>query len=211
MCSQNCDVSWSDVLTAIGTVGAVAVALFGSLIPKWFPPNLRIRIADGKGKYQRVNVVGADRDARFYQVEVTNNRRWSKAHNVQVLLHRIEIESTTGWVDQWEGGGIPLVLQHQQVLGSVRIVGPQVLADLLNVVKGIKDVINNQLSITPQLIPHGVIESYSNACALRFTIKAVSDEADSNMLMVTVRWDGQWHDGATEMAQHVLVESARGT
>ena len=37
-----CNVSWTDVLTALGTVGAVLAALFGYFVPRWFPPRLRL-------------------------------------------------------------------------------------------------------------------------------------------------------------------------
>jgi hypothetical protein len=63
------------------------------------------------------------------------------------------------------------------------------------------------LELTLLFTPYGVTPRYQKPGALRLTLQARSDEADSNQLVVTLRWNGQWHDGATEMAQHVRVES----
>ena len=32
-----------------------------------------------------------------------------------------------------------------------------------------------------------------------------ASEADSEVLAVQVSWDGQWHDGATEMQRHLVI------
>ena len=206
---------WTDVLTAVGTVGAVVVALFGYFLPKLFPPQLRVRIADVKGSRQRVQLLdrsGAiplltrDTWARYYHVKVTNVRRWTKAHNVQVLLLRLEEETTTGWVESWAGGGIPLVWQHQDATGPIRNVGPAAYADLVHVVQDVDENRAKWLELTLTFAPYGVELRYREPCALRLTLQARSEESDSEQLVVVVRWNGQWHDGATEMAQHVRLE-----
>lgn len=207
------DTSWTDVLTAVGTVGAVVVALFGYFLPKLFPPKLRIAIADAKGVHQAVRLIeqgGAipararDAVARYYHVRVSNERRWTKAHNVQVMLLRIEQETTAGWVETWAGGGIPLIWQHQDMLGSVRNVGPPGYADLFNVLHNVGA---QALQLTPKFGPLGVQLKFEQ-CVLRLTLQAQSDEADSRHLVLIARWDGKWQDGATEMAQHLRLELA---
>jgi hypothetical protein len=138
------------------------VALFGYVLPKLFPPRLRIRIADPPGARQKVQLQdrsGAvpvpvrDAWARYYQIEVTNARRWARAHNVRVMFLRLEVETIAGWVNEWSGGGIPLVWQHQQVVGSVRNVGPAGLADQVNV---LHDGNAARLTLTPTFAPYGV-------------------------------------------------------
>jgi hypothetical protein len=210
-----CDVSWTDVLTALGTVGAVLVALFGYFLPRLFPPRLRLAMSDPQGVRQRLQVVGstvvgnitipAVRDGwgRYYQLDVRNARRWAKAHNVRVMLLRLETETTSGWVELWGGGGIPLKWQHQDALGATRTLGPPALADLFNVVKLDGAPPLTQLGLTPIFGPLGVELNYAGACGLRVTVQAQSDESDSDRFVVTLRWNGQWHDGAQEMAQHV--------
>src|SRR5262249_39388225 len=154
-----------DVLTAIGTVGAVVVALFGYFIPKLFPPQIRIRIADPRGSRQRVQLLnrsGAlpvptrDAWARYYHVQVSNSRRWTKARNGLFMLLRLEEETTSGWIELWSGGGIPLVWQHQDLLGSIRNVGPPAFADLVHVVQDLDPTRTKWLELTPTFAPYGV-------------------------------------------------------
>jgi hypothetical protein len=211
-----CTTSWTDVLTALGTVGAVVVALFVWFLPKFFPPKLQLTKAAPNGVRQRLQVVGStvvgnitvpatprDGSGRYYQLEVRNARRWAKAHNVRVMFLKVEIETTAGWIESWGGGGIPLKWQHQDALGSTRTLGPPALADLFNVLRldGAPPV--TQLGLTPIFGPLGVELNYAGACGLRVTLQAQSDETDSARFVVTLHWDGQWEDGAQEMAQHV--------
>lgn len=210
--------NWVDVLTAIGTVSAVVVALFGYFLPKLFPPQLRMQLADSKGSLQRVQMLdrrGAlpvptrDAWARYYHVQVSNARRWTKAHNARTMLLRLEEETKTGWVSVWSGGGIPMVWQHQDQLGSVRNIGPSAFADIAHVVQDIDPARTKWLELTPTFAPYGVQLRYHEPCSLRLTLQAQSDESDSEPLTVEIRWNGQWHDGALEMAQHVLLQATK--
>ena len=208
------DPSWTDVATAIGTVGAVVVALFGNFLPRLFPPKLSVRLANPLGVRQQVQVIypgGAipatfETAARYYQLEAANSRRWVKAHNVRVMLLKIEQRTTVGWVEAWSGGGIPLVWQHQDALGSVRTLGPAPLADLFHVVQDRDAHGSRALVLMPSFAPRGVELVFTVGCDLRVTVPAQSDEADSKPLVVTIHWDGQWEDGTTEMGNHVRLE-----
>lgn len=209
---------WTDVLTAFGTVGAVVVALFGYFIPKFFPPRLVIRIANVEGspqKVQLINQTGAipvqarDAQARYYHIEVSNARRWAKAHNVNVLLSEIEEETTAGWTKVWSGGGIPLIWQHEHTMGGNPSIGRSRFADLFHVVQDVDPARVKWLELTPKFAPYGVEMRRSNVCKLRLTVQAAADEGDSSALCLILAWDGQWMDGSREMAQHVRVTEDR--
>ena len=74
-------------LVALGTIGAVFVALFGK---KFYRPKLELTLANPKGELAKWTVGGKDMSARFYQVRVTNRRRWSPANNVGIHLIGID-------------------------------------------------------------------------------------------------------------------------
>jgi hypothetical protein len=94
---------------AFATFLAVAVAIFGDWARAWFrskcwPPALRLKLLSEKGLLEKINhpsqkregaVVtieqGRVEDARFYHVQIWNERRrLSPARDVQLLLTRIE-------------------------------------------------------------------------------------------------------------------------
>lgn len=210
-----CDTSWTDVLTAIGTVGAVVVALFGQFLGKLMPPRLQIRMASLLGTPQRMQIYNntgpypvylRDAEARYYLLEVSNGRRWAKAHHVRVMLLQIEEEHpTVGWKVSWSGS-IPMKWQHQETMGGVRNIGPRALADLFHVMHDTDPTGEVALQLTPTFGPFGVELRYNRQCVLRLTLQAQSDESDSELLAITIRWDGKWHDGTVEMGQHLRIE-----
>lgn len=216
-----CPISWTDIATAVGTVGAVIVALFGQFVPKLFPPKLRIKLHNPKGLKQQIGYYVGDGGtamvlrstwARYYHVEVTNTRRWARARNVRVVIRKWEVQSGSdaGWVTLWSARSLPLVWQHQDHLGTVRIVGPPALADLVNVQQDISDATRiGLLTVTPTFAPVGVAAKYEPPFNLRLTLQAQSDETDSPLIVVTIRCGAAWQDGETEMAEHVRVEESK--
>src|SRR5207244_2254587 len=89
---------WVNVAVAIGTIGAVLVALFGDAFrAKFFPPKLSLELSNGNGEAIRVQV-GSDRteQARYYHLRVANSRRWSPANEVQIVLLQVEEPGLNG-------------------------------------------------------------------------------------------------------------------
>jgi hypothetical protein len=89
--------NWSvNLVVAIGTVGAVIVALFGSGIQaRLFAPKLVLTIDNSHGDATPVTVTaptGESRteQARYYRLRVSNPKRWPKATQVRVQLLRLE-------------------------------------------------------------------------------------------------------------------------
>ncbi len=70
-------------LVACGTIGAVFVALFGK---RFFRPKLKLTLPNPQGELAKWKHDGKEMSARFYQIRVTNNRRWSPATNIGVHL-----------------------------------------------------------------------------------------------------------------------------
>jgi len=205
----------ADWLVAIGTIGAVIVALFGQLLPRLLPPKLRIKLLDTGGVRQLSHIIqhgGAlpvpigQMWTRYYHVHVSNSRRWTKARTVQVVFLKSEEETTTGWVEVSIGSGIPLTWQHQYSAGSNRNVGRPAVADLFRVGQDASNAtLATSLSITPTFAPFGVPTEFNQPCALRLTVQAQSDEADSDPITLTIRSNGKWHDGKAEMMRFVSV------
>lgn len=196
------------VAVAVATFAAVLVALFGQAFrAKFFPPKLTVRLADPQGEKTKVRLTwvenGAQKerseDARYYHLAVRNDRRWSPANQVQVVLLSVEEPGADGrFVAIWTGD-IPLGWRHQQVLSGARTVGPTGHVDLCSVVK------TKWLQLHPLVAPFNLEVIRRNSANLILRVQARSNEADSEVLSVRVSWDGQWHDGATEMQRHLVI------
>lgn len=125
-------------LQAVGTLGAVAVALFGKwLQAKLFPPRLELRLRSAQGDLgKRMFPNGFVEQDRWYHMRVSNGRRWSPVRSVRVMLVRIErLDPSTGAYQlAWEGE-TPMRWEHQEFNSPVRTIGPSGFADLFHIAK----------------------------------------------------------------------------
>jgi len=95
--------TWTaEAATAIGTIGAVIVALFGGWLRAHLAASrLEIRLGRGDKKGFRVPVLMSldgkqiDTVGRWYHLCVENKRRWSPAKDVRLLLLKLEFPDGT--------------------------------------------------------------------------------------------------------------------
>ncbi len=200
---------WVQVAVAIGTIGAVLVALFGEAFrAKFFPPQLSLVLADPKGERTKVRLAWVEgelekerwEDARYYRLRVSNNRRWSPANQVQVALIRVEEPTADGAFAVSWAGDVPLTWKHQQLYQVFRTIGPASEVDLCSVVKG------KWLQLHPLVVAPSLESVRRGSAKLVLWLQAQSNECESNVLRVAVIWDGQWHDGADEMTRHLTIK-----
>ena len=200
---------WVQLAVAIGTVGAVIVALFGPFRAKFFPPQLSIVLADPEGELTQVRLAWMENDveqerpedARYYHVRVSNSRRWSPAHQAQVFLIQVEEPAADGQFAVSWAGDLPLNWKHQQLFPLLRTVGPTSEADLCSVVK------DKWLQLHPLIVPNNLEAKRREPTKLILSVQAKSNECDSRVLRVKVAWDGDWHEGAQEMRRHLVIET----
>ncbi len=203
---------------AIGTVGAVVVALFGQAFrSKFFPPKLSLNLVSEivettqvwltpPGVPKNALNVGRGEYARFYHVKVANHRQWSVAKHVQIVLLRVDEQASDGthmmsWV-----GDLPLNWRHKEAFPTSRSLGSEATADLCSVIK------DKWLDIETAVKPNNlrwrhiakVVEK--NPIDLILTLQARSDEADSGILQVRLCWDGIWAQDDREMQRHLSVK-----
>jgi len=139
-------------------------------------------------------------NTRYYHVRVSNARRWWPANNVQVLVLQVE-ESVAGANMQvvWTGA-VPLGWRYQEYYPAARTVGAPADVDLCSVGEG------KWLQIHPLFVPFNLKVRREHPCTLVLSLQAQGREADSPSIRVKITWDGQWHDEAQEMRQHLLLE-----
>ncbi len=203
--------TWSvQLLAAAATLSAVAVALFGQgFRAKFFPPKLSLRLESSEGEKTKIRLTWREdnvekersEDARYFHLRVSNERRWSTANQVQVVLLQVEEPGADGQYRVSWVGDVPLGWRHQAVFPTLRTIGPAAHVDLCSVVK------DKWLQIHTLIAPYNLDVVRRGATRLALTVQARSDEADSAILRVEVSWDGKWHDGAQEMQRHLVLKT----
>jgi hypothetical protein len=194
-------------VVAIGTLGAVIVALFGSGIQvRLFPPKLVLTIDNLRGDATPVTVTAPNGEsrsaqARYYRLRVSNAKRWTKATQVRVQLLRLE---ERGPDDRWQlkwAGQVPLRWTHQEIIPLEQTIGPSVTCDLCSVMK------DKWLELHPLILPANLADlaRRRQPAYMRISVQVTSSEVDSDIRQFQISWDGQWKDGEVEMAQHLVV------
>jgi hypothetical protein len=208
---------WVKVASAVFTLLAVLVALFGNWLRAWlFPPVLQISLANPHGErveakiYSTTISAGANYppepiktiETRWYHIRVENRRRLTPATQVQVILLQVEEPNASGtYAARW-AGAIPMRWRHMEVdPTTARTIGSPQEVDLLGVSE------EKQLGLQPLLTPSPLdkLALRNGSCRMRVVLQARALEKDSNILTVEIAWDGAWHAEPGEMARHLGV------
>jgi hypothetical protein len=194
---------------AVGTIGAVFVALFGDWLRAKFT-RLRVQVVNRLGVPtptvrqtrlgDQVAHVGAGPQARYYHVRVSNLRPRFLAHQVNVFLLPVEEPGPNGDLQVTWTGEIPMIWQHQDYFPGARTIGNPANVDVFRVTQ------EKELTLFPLIPALNLNAVYRSACNLTLTLQARSDEGESPVMRVRIAWDGEWHDGNEEMGRHLVFE-----
>ena len=190
------------ILTAIGTIGTVIVALFGENIRNTlFAPRLNMTIEKPTGVIE--TIPNPDNKTvnkvRFYNLLVLNIRK-KPAIESQVYIRKIETlgpneKNITVWED-----AIPLRWKDQETKSQLLTIGPATECDLCC----ISD--KNVLTILTQYPKSSFKREWVGACKLIVSLNVRYKESESRIIRFRISWDGKWDDGEKEMAQHFILE-----
>jgi len=192
--------TWSvEVAIAVGTIGAVLVALFGQAFrARFFPPQLKLGLVSTEGEaVVGRNTSGRTLKMRYYHLRVSNDRRWSPAHGVRIVLLQVEELGPDGMNQVRWTGDVPFAWRHQQLFPVERTIGAPSDLDLISV------------SEEPILTIHLLLEPLNlqvrRHTQTTFVLKcqARGNESDSDPLAIKVAWDGNWHE---DMSGHLALD-----
>jgi hypothetical protein len=199
--------TWATVAVAIGTIGAVAYALFRDLIvtPRR-RPRLDLRF-DPAGNDRVVVGTATESEAAHVRLRVGNRAGKDTADDVVVMLTEVRpVSDSEQKADAkpihlpltWSGTSPPLTVSAVHP-GSERHV------DLLHVDLSARDAAPMELDVNPK--PTGG-QDLLEPSTYETSIEIRARNADALRYVVPVSWDGKWSDQAV-LRDHLRVESLR--
>ncbi len=202
--------SWSvQFAAAVGTVGAVVVALFGERIREWlWPARLAISIAEPDGELtEHRNQNFPDQPgpaARYWHLRLSNqtSSRTGIARGMQLNLASMATPGPDGRFTARWNGSIPIPCKYQICRPLEHDVGPPIDFDIFCIyLVGTVPT----LKLLPMIVPANLQSSFVGTTKIQLTVQPLGPEHIGRRYQVTVSWDGQWSAAASEMAAHLKV------
>lgn len=192
----------TQVLVAFGTIVVAVVAIWGDYLRMLFgAPQLKLRLLNPEGEPTKYD---DGRDVRYYHLAVSNDRSWAPAKNVVVHITFMERLGPDGqWQPAMYGGPIPLVWQFGQFYAGLPSIGRERICDFGRIAEG------GEFRLKTQFNPNNVDSTVGANKRMRVHLEAVSDNAQSNPLVVEVAWDGLWSLDTKAMGNHLIIKEAK--
>ena len=223
--------AWIAAVGVLGTWLIFVAAIWGEKIrSSVFKPELRVMLDDPRGvattetistivgsgtaaasgmvpsQVQLSQVQQYSRPARYYRLIVSTARRWPVAHDVRILVTRLERPDPGGVPTTVWTGEIPFRWERAEIHSATRTLGRPARTDFAVAAQDLEvSERQNQLHLLPVIEPNNFQRSYYAATQFWVTVIATSNEADSYPLRLEVAWDGQWDAGEAEMGQHLKI------
>ena len=189
-------------LSAVGTISAVLVALFGDWLRRTLnPPRLALTLLNQEGEKITVrsgNGQAVD-EARYYHFIVSNSNRASPATNLDVRLVRIDEPAPGGETKTTWTGDLPIHCRNQAHNPQKHSIGGSMHFDICNVLK------SGVVRLCPIFYPSNVKTEWKAPCDFTAFFQARSTEQDTRIVRVRISWDGLWQDGTKEMQDHFRI------
>jgi len=188
---------------AIGTVAVAIVAIWGD----WFRaqiagPKLKLALHDPNGD---LTVRTNGTRTRYYHIKVTNEREWSPAKRVRLLVKKLEKRRPDGTYS-----ALPLAVPVQLIwvygFSKTRERFPTVATeDFCDL--GCIDEGSQQFAVTCYEAPNNWRGYVSAGDTLRVHIVVAAENFESKSpLVVDISWDGKWSTDAEEMQRHLVIK-----
>jgi hypothetical protein len=210
--------TWATVAVAIGTIGAVAYALFRDLVvtPRR-RPKLELRF-DRTGNDQVVVGSAVGHDAAYVRLRVANQGGRDTADDVVVMVTDCRrLADSEATVDEARPIGLPLTWSGSNPPLTVASVHPgsERHVDLVHVdwpagdeddiARTWPETVPVQLDLTPK--PAGSQDSLDSG-TYEISVEVRARNADAIRYAIPVSWDGKW-SGKAAVFDHLRVEPPR--
>ena len=189
------------IFVALGTISVAVLAIWGDWIRfKLAGPKLRIALLDATGT---VTVRSDGKKGRYYKLLVLNDRKWSPARNVRVVLKSIFKPAADGTLTPQPMSG-PLQLKWQWIVPQYPSLGAgEEICTFANLVQG------EQFVLSPYIVPNNFVGFLKANERMLIEVVVVSDTAESESLFLDLSWNGQWSEDTTAMLNNVVIKETK--
>jgi hypothetical protein len=186
---------------AFGTIVVAVLAIWGDWIRhKWAGPKLRLALLDAVGS---VTHRRDGKKGRYYKLRVWNDRKWSPATNVRVVLKSIFKPAADGTPTPQPLSG-PLQLTWQWIVPQFPTIGAgEEICTYANLVQG------EQFVLSPYITPNNFVGLLKGNERMVIEVTAVSDTVESESLFLELSWNGQWSEDTSVMLTNVVIKETR--
>ena len=196
---------WSLVvgsIAAAATFCAVFAALWGErLRQRWSKPKLKLSLLSTLGE---LNETAQGVQGRYYGLALRNEKLSSPATNTRVNLLDIQVQGADAkWRSLPFTKPVQVSWRWPQRTPPLITVGAEEVASFLFLMRP-----DAFLQLQLPWCPNNLDRRIPPDQPTRLVFQAVSDTAVSNVLTVDVKWDGEWSEEASQMAQHLVVQIA---
>lgn len=196
------------IFVAFGTILVAILAIWGDWVryQLGLRPTLLLSLSDPRGEYITISesvdgLTMASTPAYYYHLKVSNKKRWTQAVNVRVLITALLMPAADGTlIEQPLAGPLQLMWRHAQYHPPYSLVGPDDFCDLGFIKK------DQVFRLTPLVAPNNFRGQLEANQGMRIVVRAVADNAESNDLLIDIRWDGLWDDDQIRMSSHLTVK-----
>lgn len=189
------------ILVALGTIAVAVLAIWGDWIRhKLAGPRLRLALLDAEGT---VTHRRDGKKGRYYKLRVWNDRKWSPARNVRVVLKSIFKPAADASLTPQPLSG-PLQLTWQWIVPQYPTLGAgEEICTFADLVQG------EQFALSPYITPNNFAGFLKANERMVIEVAVVSDTAESEPLFLDLSWNGQWSEDTMAMLTNVVIKETR--
>jgi hypothetical protein len=189
------------VFTAIGTVAVAVLAIWGD----WFRarlagPRIRLALRDARGD---LTVRANGKKTIYYHVIVTNQRTWSPAKAVRILVAGVSKRRPDG---TYFPDPVIAPLQLTWAFPEFHDLFPTIATyDTCDF--GCLDENSGRFTLSTYLTPNNFRGYVARGEAMRVDVIAAAHNVQSiKPLLLEVSWDGLWSADLDEMQRHLVIK-----
>jgi hypothetical protein len=191
--------------TAIGTVAVAVLAIWGDKVRDWIAgPKLQLALRDAHGD---LNTRGNGTRTIYYHLTVTNQRSWSPAKAVRILVVGVSKRRPDGtYFPEAVIAPLQLTWAFPEFHELFPTIATSDTCDLGHLDEGA-----GRFALSTYITPNNFRGHVASGEAMRVQIIASAHNFHSaRTLVIEVSWDGQWSIDREEMQRHLVITDVTG-